>query len=208
MNSPTAQRSLSHKSSVELFHIRLKTRLCIAFLCMFQFIPRMALIVQSFLTHAPAPAKVLLLSIPLAPTMAVIIGIEYLLFKKRGSGVLKYSQVVDIILLLSFMTDWFIILIDALEKVGKGSFSVSYLFAFTSFSWRVLVVTLFFQKWQLKIVLPVLTLALCTGYTIHYDPSQTYAILCKSLSGLFNVVFVIYVDDKLKWKTMWTNLQQ
>jgi len=201
----------SHKSDVELFRIRLKTRLCIALLCMIQLIPRIAIVLGSAVGSSVGPTTMLLVSIPFAPTMSIIIGIEYLLFKKRGSGVLKYSQVVDIIVLLLFMADWIAILMDAFGhtlKTNPPSLSMNALYGFTSFAWRTLLVTLIVQKWQLKIIAPVVTLAVATGYAIHYDPGQTYPILFKSCTQIFNAIFVIYCDDKLKWKIIWTNLQQ
>jgi len=120
----------------------------------------MVLIIENLAFGRPHPSTMLLVAIHLPPTMALIIGTEYLLFQKYGSKVLKYSHLVDLILLLLYTADWIALLIGTLQNAQKKSppsFGLDFLFGFTAFAWRTLLVTLIVQKWQLQIIAPVVT---------------------------------------------------
>jgi len=144
-------------------------------------------------------------------SMIAIIGIEYILFKKKGSKILKYSNIIDLILLLLFIADWILTLVSALERVqltNPPSFRVTVLLGFTSFSWRTLLVTLIVQKWYLKVVPPVLAISVATGFACYYQPENLKYTLVRAIGQMLSVVIIIYCDDKLKWRMMWNNLQQ
>ena len=86
------------------------------------------------------------------------------------------------------------------------SFKTTALFGFTNFSWRTLLVTLIVQDWRLKIIPPVVAVGVAAGFTIHYIP--IYIIYILTIIQIFNIIIIIYSEDKLKWSMIWTNLQQ
>jgi len=95
--------------------------------------------------------------------MIVIISLEYFLFKKKGQYVIKYSNLVDLTLLVLFIGDWISFLLSSLykmEQMNPPSFKLPALLGFAAFSWRTLLVTLLVQKWQLKIIAPVMATCL------------------------------------------------
>jgi len=183
MNTPhsNSHNKRIHESNLELFRTRLINKLCIAIVCGVQFIPRLVSVIGSS-KPINTSDKITLIALPLTPIMAIIIGLEYLTFKKKGPGILRYSQAIDVILLLIFMADWILLLISSLIKVNYTDppcFEITALYGFTSFSWKTLLVTFIVQQWQLKIIAPVTALFVATSYAIHYDPDNTGQFLLR-----------------------------
>jgi len=107
------------------------------------------------------------------------------------------------------MGDWILITIAPALQVlptDPPSFKTTALFGFTNFSWRTLLVTLIVQDWRLKIIPPVVAVGVAAGFTIHYIP--IYIIYILTIIQIFNIIIIIYSEDKLKWSMIWTNLQQ
>jgi len=143
--------------------------------------------------------------------MTLVIALEYFLFKKLGPGIEKYSSLVDIMLLLFFIGDWVTVIIaytNRLQSTPLPSFKISSLFGFTTFSWRTLFVTLIVQKWQLKILAPVIGTLVAAGYAIYYTPNDAVFLSLNVGTQLFNIILIVFCEDRVKWKLMWTNLQQ
>lgn len=88
------------------------------------------------------------------------------------------------------------------------SFPVTALYEFASFAWKALLVTLIIQKWQLKIIPPAAAIITSTVYACHFDSKQIHAYLIRASAQLFNTVFIIYCEDKIKWKMIWNSIQQ
>ena len=70
------------------------------------------------------------------------------------------------------------------------------------------MVTLIVQKWQLKIIAPVVAICVATGYAIHYTAGTILYLMLAAGTQLFNVIIIIYCEDKVKWKMVWANIQQ
>jgi len=143
--------------------------------------------------------------------MITIISLEYFLFKKKGPEIAKYSNTVDSILLLLFIGDWISCLVSSIyemEGVNPLSFNTPALLGFTAFSWRTLLVTLLLQKWQLKIIAPITVTFVVTGYAIYSSQSNLVFLLSRTVMHLFNIVLIVYCQDKVKWRLMRTNLEQ
>ena len=87
-------------------------------------------------------------------------------------------------------------------------FSVSAPYGFISFAWKALLLTLIVQKWQPRIIAPVVIAIIKTGYAIHDDRERSYYYLVRCATQLFHPVLVIYCEDKIKWKMIWINLEQ
>jgi len=148
---------------------------------------------------------------PFCAMMIATISIEYFLFKKEGSEIAKYSNIVDSVLLLLFIGDWISYLLSSLYKIEQSnppSFKISSLFGFTAFAWRTLLVTLLIQKWQLKIIAPITATFVVGGYAIYYSQGNLVFLLFRAAIQLLSIILIIYSEDKVKWKLMGTNLEQ
>jgi len=206
MKMPIISNRKNHDFNLEHFESRLTARLGSVIVYMAQFIYRLI----SIFTNPTIQAKTQLLfmiSLPFPVLVALIIGLEYFLFKKLGSKVAKYSSHVDLLLLLFFIGDW-VIIVTSYTINGQHPFKISALFGFTTFSWRTLFATLIVQKWQLKIISPVVGILVAGGWAIYYTPEGKGFIVFNIVTQLFSVLMIVYCEDKVKWKLMWTNLQQ
>jgi len=213
MHKQTSSSSKKRNYDLDLkqFQIRLQTKLCVGLTCIVQVFVRIILLCLDP-TMTPESRFFLIISLPFSAVMALIIVLEYLLFKKRGPGIIKYSTYVDFVMLIFFMGDWIIAVISSFYRKSKGngspSFSATALLAFTSFSWRTLLVTFIVQKWQLKIIAPITATIVVTVYAICYVPKNTVFLLLRAALQAFCLILIIYCGDKLKWRMMWTNLHQ
>ena len=172
MNKISNPSQRVHDFNMEHFCIRLTARLCIILICFLTLYPRLMTILAD--PSLPTLSQlIVIISIPFPFLMSLVIGLEYFLYKKLGPGIVRYSNLVDIMLLLFFTADWTAIVVSTLNDVEKTypiSFKLGALFGFTTFSWRTLMVTLIVQKWKLKIIPPTIVLAVTAGYGIHYLP--------------------------------------
>jgi len=163
-------------------------------------------------THTPAASINMIISLPFAAMICVVIIIEYALFKKKGPEIAKYCTVVDLILYFFFLGDWITGVLASLYRYNKNThpptFSISALFGFTSFSWRTLLVTLLVQKWQLKIIAPVVVSVMVTVYTVYFLPGNALFLMLRAVFQIFNIIIIVYCEDKVKWELMRTNLEQ
>jgi len=206
--STSAKRS--HDMNLIYFKIRIKAKLCVGLIYVLQAITRtLALIFDSSMSSASR--LFLIISMPFCILMPLIIAFEYLLFKKKGPGIVKYSNIIDFVLLLVFLGDWSTSEISDLNRIQQTdpiSFKISALYGFTSFSWRTLIITLIVQKWQLKIIAPCMAVLIAMSYCIYYNPSNPLWVLVRAITQLFYIILIVYCEDKVKWKLMLTNLQQ
>jgi len=217
-HSPSTKRK-ANEAKFELFHIRLTARLCIGFACFVYFLSRLATIKGIIRDHSSS-RYINRLALVFTPIITLIVITEYLLFKKKGRKILKYSQVIDLLILLLFTADWILGLISIFTRAqedrnspspGSGSmvwFQVTALYEFASFAWRALLVTLIVQKWQLKIIPPAAAIITATVYAIYFDPKPVHVYLIRFAAQLFNTVFIIYCEDRIKWRMIWTTIQQ
>jgi signal transduction histidine kinase len=60
----------------------------------------------------------------------------------------------------------------------------------------------------LKIIPPIIAIAVSAGYAIHYFPAAAISTLTTAGLQLFNIILIIYCEDKVKWKLMWANIQK
>jgi len=208
------QHPSSHKRvqdlNLDYWKIRHKARLCIALIYTVQFLHRLC---RNFwdTTLTSKSKLIFFISLPFCAAIASLIFIEHLLFKERGRGIIKFSNLIDLTLLFLFMADWLIIIFSnsyRVQETRPPSFKVSALFGFTSFAWRTLLLTLIVQKWYLKMIVPIIAITVAAGYAIHYDSDNIEFLLPRALLQLFNVALIAYCENKLKWKMMWRNLQQ
>jgi len=196
--------------SLKQFEIRKAAKLCICFVCFIQILYRLAVILWD---ASLTPKSILMLKIsqPLCAMMIAIISLEYFLFKKKGPSVVKYSNLVDFTLLIIFVGDWIFFLLAIIYKMELMSHPlllIPALFGFTAFSWRTLLVTLLLQKWQLKIIAPTIVTFFTTGYAVYYYQGNLMLLLSRTAMQLFNIIVIVYCQDKVALKLMRTNLEQ
>ena len=192
------------------FEIRKKAKFCICLVTFIQILYRIASIIWDPSLNDKAQT-LWIISLPFSLMISVIVCLEYFLFKKKGPSVLKYSNIVDILLLLVFIGDWLTSSISSLfrlQETDPPSFKISSLYGFTTFSWRTLLITLLVNKWQLKILAPVVATFVVTGYAIHYDPDDWVFLLVRAAIQTFNIILIIYCEDKVKRELMKTNIDQ
>jgi len=210
MNTFLSCDKRTQELNLKQFEIRKTAKLCICFVCFLQILYRTAAIILDP-SSTPKSSLLVEISLPLCALMIVTISLEYFLFKRKGLEMAKYSNIVDIILLLIFTGDWILFLLSSLYKVEQTnppSFKVSALYGFTSFSWRTLMITLLVQKWQLKIVSPIVATFVVTGYAIYYYQHNLVFLLLRATLQLVSIILIVYCEDKVKWKLMQTNLEQ
>jgi len=210
MNAISNSSQRTHDFNMEHFCIRLTARLCFLLVCVLALIPRFT-VLFSDAGLASKTQLMVIISLPFPLLMGLVIGFEYFLYRKLGPDIVKYSHLVDIMLLLFFTADWVFILASALndtEQTQPICFKIAALYGFTTFSWRTLMVTLIVEKWQLKIIPPIIAIAASAGYTIYYIPGAVFSTLMTAGFQLFNIILIIYCEDKVKWKLMWANIQK
>ncbi len=191
------------------YQIRGPAKLCIFVVYVGQFLMRLT---TTLWDASFTPTSRLFMQISLAFTLLIplIIAVEYLLYRKLGARIVRYSKIVDLVIYLLFMADWILVCFTGLYRLqsrNPPSFKIGSFYGFTSFSWRTLMVILMASKWQIKAIAPVLAQVLVTGYTIYYDPHNILMAIIKAVVQIFNVVFVIYCIEKIQWKLIWANIQ-
>ena len=174
-----------HESNMELYRSRLAGRLCILIVCVLQIVSRTLFL---FIPHFTGPPDVFfLLSAAFVLAMIVIITGECILFRKIGPRVAKYAIIVDIaLLLLLFIGDWAAVIVSTFQKIAHIDppvFQVTAIYGFLGFSWRALLVTLIIQKWQLKILPPVVACVLSSVYATVYTPNLAFINLIGMSAG-------------------------
>jgi len=153
----------------------------------------------------------MLVSTPLLVTMILIIAAEYLLLKRKGLKIAKYSNLVDFAPLFLFTVDWSVTLVGSLSKIEKidpPTFLVTAIYGFTNFSWKTLLIILIVQKLQLRIIPPVVASIISAVYCNIYNPSGLVVNIIRNVFQIFNIVLIIYCEDKIQWKMIWTNMKQ
>jgi len=159
----------AHDFNLEHFRIRLTVRLCIIFVCLVQIMLRLTVVIPS--SALPEKSRLLMtISLPFPLLMTLVIALEYFLYRKLGPGRVKYSSLVDLLLLTFFIGDRVILIISHINGIGQTDllcFPAEALLGFSAFSWRTLMVTLIVEKWQLKVIAPITALSIAVGFTIH-----------------------------------------
>ena len=209
MNTRSASSKSPNNLNISHFRIRMIAKLCILLVCAFQLLPRLIVLCMGQTLNFISK-RYLVISFSLFGAMVLVLVIEYILFRKKGPKVVKYSNLVDLIILILFLCEWIFQIISSLQTINdlNLSFPIPMLFAFIGFAWRTLLVTLMVQKWYLKAIPPNVVLAVAIGYAIHYAPNELFQILLRSVTVIVTLTIIFYCENKLKWKMMWMNLQQ
>jgi len=169
MNILSSSPQKMHESEDELYRTRLAGKLCIGLVYAAQIIPRVGLIILSYDQSTETGA---LLAISLAFVVLEVMknGIEYLLFKTKGSGIVKYSMIFDIILLVFHTGDWVFNVLacfSMIQSTDPPTLTALAVYGIACFSWRTLLMTLIVQKWWLKIIPPLTAMLVASGYAIY-----------------------------------------
>jgi len=194
---------------LKIYQIRQQAKLCVFLVTLVHFIVR--LFVVLFDPLSPKSRAIVTICLPFLAMMMIILALEYLLYKKTGPMIVRYSKIVDLALLICFMGDWMAALFSSIYRTQQADppcFQITALYAFISFAYRTLLVTLLVQQWQLKIIGPVVATIIACVYTIHYSPRSVALLVARAVAHVFSLVLIIYCEDKVKWKLMRTNIEQ
>jgi len=64
------------------------------------------------------------------------------------------------------------------------------------------------QNWKLKILAPIITTIVATGYAIHYATGSIWLLVLTAAPQFSHIILIVYCEDKVKWKLMWSSLNQ
>ena len=205
---PTTSKRI-HQTNLEVYKARLTGKLCIMIVDVMQIISGLLSIFEP--PELTEKAYWLIFSsLPLRAAMIILVLFELFLFKKAGLKFAKYADLIDIVLLFMFTAEWSVTVIAAfytVEGTNPPSFDVAALYLFTSCSWRTLLVTLIVQNWKLKVIPPSVSMIITTIYVIYYVPGQAVLIIVRSFFQLFNMLIILCCEDRIKWRMIWSNLQ-
>jgi len=207
---PTSTTPKLYDFNTERFKTRLLARLCIALITLFQIIIRLILVFTE--SGLPKNSKTpYITSIPFAIAVWAVIGAEYVLYKKLGSGVMKYSKIVDYCLLLVFTLEWVIVLFSPFKTFKDGdppTMAQAAIWTFTAFGYRTLIQIFVVQNWKLRIIPPAVALGVVMGYQVWETPNKAFFILFRGIVQVVIVTILFYFEDKMNWRMMLTNLRQ
>jgi len=210
MRKPARAPNKTHDFNVERFRIRLAAKFCVVFVAFTQIILRtITVILDSSL--GPKSKLAYYVSIPLFGVIAFIVCFEYFMFRKIGPKVMNYSKVIDIFLLITFTAEWLTTLIIVLSRISSSGIGVTQLdavFGFTNFGWRTIFLLFLIQNWILISIPPATALALTIGYVLHYKPEGAIFTLIVGGPQIIYVVMMLYFQDRIKWREVFTNVHQ
>jgi len=122
---------------------------------------------------------------------------------------IKYSNLMDFALLLLFIGDWVLSILNIFSKVpDPPCFRIAVIYGFSHFAWKTLLVTLIVQQWFLKVIPPVAAVIITAVFAIHYSTTGISNLVLLTIAQVISLIIIIYCEDKVKWKMMWINLQQ
>ena len=88
---------------------------------------------------------------------------------------MKYSKLIDIILLIVFTTGWIVLV--SVQLIGRPSLNIITVILFIDFAWKTLFLLFLAQGWKLIIIPPTIVMSLVIGFGINYYPGWTVYIL-------------------------------
>jgi len=183
---------------------------CVVFVAVTQIICRLMIILFESAINVRTQL-ISIISLPFLFAMAMVVCIEFLLFKKMGPKIMNYSKLIDIILLLFFSAEWIITTVNSLTRVTDTvppRMPISAVFTFTGFAWRTIFLLFLVQGWKLLILPPTITMGLVIGFAIKYSVTEPIFILLRGVPQTFYTIMMLYFLDKIKWSEIITNAQQ
>jgi len=200
----------NHDFNIERFKTRLTAKFCVVFVAVTQIIIRITLAIILKNVSNATYISYYLSSFLFAIIAGTVCG-EYLVFRKIGPKIMNYSKYIDIILLVTFTAEWMTTLVITLTRtpsIKNGVVDLISVFGFTGFAWRVIFLLFLIQDWKLIIIPPVSAFGLVIGFAIYYYNGFTWLILVTALPQVVYVVLMIYFQDRIRWKEVFTNVQQ
>ena len=209
-NSSSSSYKKVQDFDLKCFKILQNAKFCVAFVLLTSVIVRLiGLLLNNSLSSTTQ--TILIISLPVGLMVVIVIVLEYLLFKKKGPEIVKYSNLLDAIVLFFFMGEWTTALCADLFRPQQSNptcFPFLSLYSYTAFSWRTLLVTLIVQKWQLKVIAPISMTWVVAGYALYLSNKSYGLLITRAIVQTFNIFLIIYCEDKMKSKLMRTNIEQ
>jgi len=185
-------------------------RLCIVSITILQVIMRLVIVFSD--SGVSNTAKLTyLVSIPASLIVWAVIGLEYMLFKKIGPRMIKYSKSLDLVLLVVFTIDWFAVFYSPIQTYKLGpppTMALSTSITLITFGYRSMLQIFIVQQWQLRAISPVLVIIFITYFNAVYSPGRVPINVFRGAAQALLIVVIFYFEDKVKWKMMLTNMQQ
>ena len=210
MKNTYSLKNEHHDFNIERFRARLMGKCCVVFICICQIIIRVIILAtEPKLDYRSRIAHVV--SLPFVLLIALIICFEYILFRRIGPKVMKYSKLIDITLLILFTIEWLItlfIIFIRFSNTHPPTLAPSAIFAITNFGWRTLFLLFLIQGWKLISLSPTIAMFFTLGFTLYYSTTGPKLILMACLSQVLYTIIMLYFLDKIKWKEIFTNAQQ
>jgi len=203
-------RNRQHDNNLERFKTRLAAKCCVAFIAVTQVITRLIIL---FTEHKLNHSAEIIYSVAIGclGLIVALVAVEYFLFKKIGPKIMKYSKILDLLLLIVFTAEWLLVIFLALVRIQDTEtpyVPLSAIFSFTGFGWRILFLLFITQNWKLIIIPPTLASAVVIAYSIHLNATEPIYILLRSLPQVFYTIIMLYFLDRIKWREILTNTQQ
>jgi len=125
---------------------------------------------------------------------------------------MNYSKIIDLLLLITFTGEWLATLCTSLTGTidcnGTDALQLTSIFGLTSFSWRTIFLLFLAQSWKLIILPPTAAVSVVMGFTIVHSPGNTVFILLRGIAQIINIILMMYFQDRIRWKEVFTNVQQ
>jgi len=213
MNTPPStisQKNRNHDFNIERFKTRLTAKSCVIFVTVTQIFVRLILI---FCESGLKIQTQLLTIISLVPLtlMALIICLEFFLYKKIGPRVMNYSHIIDLILLILFTAEWILITCVPMTRLPRTPIPllpIATIFVYTGFQWKTIFLLFLVQDWKLLIIPPTVVLSITMAFVARYALTSDIFIVLRGLPQIVYTILVLYLLDKTKWKEILINAQQ
>jgi len=203
-------RNRNHDFNIERFKTRLMAKFCVVFVAVSQIILRLITIFTE--NQLPGTTQTLYyISIPLLGLMAFIICLEYLIYRRIGPRIMNYSKLIDVILLITFTAEWLVTLsisMSRLASTNPPALPLPSMYGLSSFGWRTIFLLFLIQSWKLIIIPPTLAMGMAMGYVVHYANNGVIFHFLRGIPQVVYVIMMLYFQDKIKWREVFTNAQQ
>ncbi len=71
------------------------------------------------------------------------------------------------------------------------------------------MVTLIVERWQLKVIAPLIPLSVAVGFAVHDNTGEnTWAMVLLIVYQYLSTIIIVICEDKVKWRMLWSSIQK
>ena len=195
---------------LEQFRARLFARICIVLIFLTQVGQRLWTNILNP-KYTPYTKKIYASTLFILGALSILVLIELILYKKLKRKALKYANLINGFIYFLFLSEWLITLYAGLLTRQLHPFpyyNITSPLIWTAQTWRILLQNFIIQRWQLKIIAPLLTYSFVLGFAIYYDPQEVVSTLLRGFLQIIYIVIIYYFDDKINFKLLLTSIRQ